>query len=439
MPARLPRSGRIAAGAVVAGLGLLIVAAIVVGLVSGQAPVRPSSTPGIAAGSGSPLPAASALVLAPAATLASATPVATPTPETPDDGVSPRVPDVMARIPCAADDTTPVTSGGRLYVSCGAGASIVAIDLATDKVVQTYTPDDPEAGQDFGPDLMFVDGGLWLGFDDGVQRLDLSSGARTANFPDYDLLADQSGSLWLRDGDDNLFKVDPATTRKSAWDAPNVADAFGFYPDVACGMVWVTGQLTSDLTRVDPVTDVETDMGDAGVPAGIYSDVIQIGDTCWAVIDTDASSVLARLGPSCADMVTSDIGHEPYVLGDTVWEMSDDGSYIAQVEPFGGKTGRHWLVSADDIGWLVSADGQVWISTDTDVERLNIPLDKMTPGPTPKTRPCAAAAASPSPSAGATATPTATATAPTATPTPAPTPTPTPSSTDSAGASPSTE
>jgi hypothetical protein len=150
--------------------------------------------------------------------------------------------------------------------------------------------------------------------------------------------------------------------------------------------------------------------------------------------------MLEHLGPSCIDMVTSQIGEmgmgtEFWVLGNTLWMAW--GNEIHQVEPFGGKTGRTWiLTTAEDgsIDWIVVANGQVWVAGDNGLTRMDIPLNKMTPGPTPATLQCPGAAASPSPTASASATPTA---SPTPTPTPTPAPTPAPTDTPSPSPAPS--
>jgi cell division septation protein DedD len=437
-----PRTQRIAAGAGAAGLVLVIVAGLLVGL-SVRGSNGGSGRPGIAGASASVGSSSSGLTFG-----TTALPTVSSTPKTPDDGVSDRVPDTLATIDCSADPTAPVVSGGRLYVSCSGGATVLAIDLATDTVAQTYAiPDEAD-----GPiDMMIVDSGLWLSRStdstSDVQRIDLTTGQSTKLFEDSDLIADMPGSLWMDDANDKVVKVDPATGKTSAVRG-NLASVLGWdtFVGVGCGMIWgqrmegnppnfnpVGGPL-----RVNPATGALTDMGTADVD-GALLEVLQAGSTCWGIVD-DPDSGLVRLGAKCADMLTDGIPADPWVLGDTFWMMSEDGTYIDQIEPFGGVEGRHWLVPTDEDSWMISTSGQVWVAeTGGRVVRLDIPLDKMKPGATPETLSCAApvASASPSPSASASPTPTATAT-PSPAPTPTPTPTPTPEPTPSPSASDST-
>jgi len=65
-------------------------------------------------------------------------------------------------------------------------------------------------------------------------------------------------------------------------------------------------------------------------------------------------------------MVTSEMDLEPIVLGDTFWLVSKSvDSYVNQVEPFGGKTGRTWLLPPTYDGWIFDADGQIWVNSAT--------------------------------------------------------------------------
>jgi hypothetical protein len=344
---------------------------------------------------------------APAIAAASTPASSAESPTTPDDGISPRVPGVLAKIDCAPDSTTPVLSGGRFYVSCDDGARVIAIDLATDTIAQTYTLDSEGVG---APDIMFVDSGLWLSFSGGdtgiARRIDLTTGNKSAEFQDLSLIADYAGDLWMTDGAGNLYKVNPVTATKSAWHSTNAATMLSSaeFDTVACGMIWGQDK-QENIIRVNPATDALTNMGNPQ-DRGTLEDFVESGSDCWAVVNSSDGNgmVLARQGRSCTDMLTSDIDGDPYVFGDTYWLLSADQTYIYQVEPFGGKTGRHWLVPTTEDGWLAWADGQIWVDNAAGLTRVDIPLDKMKPGPTPATLTCRAPAASPTPAASATPT-----------------------------------
>jgi hypothetical protein len=451
-----PRTKRIAAGECACVLILVIIAGLVFGPFSGHRANGPVATPAIAAAS-APLPSET--------DSSSALPDTSSAPSATVD-FSPRAPNVLASIrDCSPDAApTPVTSGGRLYVSCDAWTKIVAIDLATDTVAKIYTISDTPYDMESRFDRVVVDQDLWLNTAVGAERLDLTTGAILTQFKGMRMVGEFSGTLLMVDADGNLVHVNPATAKKSAWSAPSVAnelmklqdDPTSNYEVVACGMIWIWGMGSDSIDRLNPANGKVTDMGNANV-AGWPMDVVQLGDTCWAVLRAKSGDVvLARLGTSCADMVTSDFDGNAdwWVVGDTLWltvlVQSAALGYptaLVQFEPFGGKKGRIWEVpvGVGGDGWITSAGGQVWVGNATEsagLTRVDIPLDQMTPGPTPKTLACVAPKASPSPSASATptatasATPTATATtspspSPSGTDSPTPTPTPETSASDS--------
>jgi hypothetical protein len=455
--AALPmRTQRMAEGGGAAVLVLVLLAGLVLGPLSSHSANGPAATgtPGIAAES------ASASSIGSASTSGSALQSTSPTPQGPDDGVSPRVPAVLAKVAdCSPDRTWPVTSGGRLYVSCGNGSKVVAIDLKTDAVAQTYALDNKWAGEGGAqPDKMIVDNGLWVslslgGAGDDVQRYDLTTGKQVATGQQSkdligSMIADVSGTIWVSQANGGIVKVDTATGGISPA-GPNAAGLLS-KPDEfvtsACGMFWGQIAKNGQILRVNPATDVLTQMGSSsnGYPLtriytyqddGSLVDVVQAGGTCWGAVNSTTDPVgvpgvqgvfLFRLGTSCGEMETDWIASDPYVLGDTFWVVSDDGTYINQVEPFGGKDGRHWLVPITR--WIVAVNGQVWAANDTGLSRLDIPLDKMKPGATPKKMSCPKPVATPTPVVSASATASAT---PTATATPTPTPTPSIAPTDS--------
>jgi hypothetical protein len=454
--AALPvRTRRMAAGGGAGVLVLVVLAGLVLGPLSSHGANGPAATgtPGIATAS------ASASSIASASMSASELASASPTPQGSDDGVSPRVPAVLASVAGCSPDQT-VTSGGRLYVSCGFGSKVVAIDLATDAVAQTYALNNPWAGEPgAGPTNMIVDNGLWVslplgGAGDDVRRFDLASGKQIATGQQSkdligSMIADISGTIWVSRANGGIVKVNTATGTTSPA-GPNAAGLLSNRDEFvtsACGMFWGQIAKNGEIVRVNPATDVLTQMGSSsnGYPLtsmytyqsdGSLVDVVQAGGTCWGAVNSTTNPVdvpgvqgvfLFRLGTSCGDMETDWIASDPYVLGDTFWVVSDDGTYINQVEPFGGKEGRHWLAPIDPTtqgNWIFTPNGQVWSANDAGLSRLDIPLNKMKPGATPKKMSCPKPVATPKPVASA---PASANTTPTPTPTPMPTPTPTPS------------
>jgi hypothetical protein len=302
--------------------------------------------------------------------------------------------------------------------------------------------------------MMFVDHGLWVSLntvdttgsdpvtsDDvtTVQRLDLASGKKTAQFSDSSLVDDVSGVLWMYDGNGDLTKVNPSSAKKSVWNSRAVdaalADNDGYQE---CGYVWTTPVPTSATSlspyfiRLDPATGATKNFAPAN-PKNQAVYVVKWAGTCWGVVEAPCNGCIStpmhleHLGPSCIDMVAREIGTDSirsqvWIMGETVWMTY--GDQMNQVEPFGGAEGRTWLLPTTETSWVVDANGQIWIGGDNGLMRVNIPLDKMTPGPTPPTLTCPGAAPSASPSVSASASASA---SPTPTPTPSPTDTPAPS------------
>jgi len=454
--AALPRrSQRVIAGGGAGVLVLVLVAGLVLGPLSPPTLSRAVNSPSLAL----------APATASASVLVASMPSATTTLESPGDGFAPSV---LARPGYCTPDSEPepVASGGRLYVSCDSWTKIVAVDLATDTVAKIYTLTYDPTDVDTRFETMVVDQGLWLSTGVGVERIDLTTGAVVALLKGMTLVGDFSGTLLVVDADGNLFHVNPATAKKSAWSAPDMANQLMKLQDgsdddldydvVACGMIWVWGAGSDSIYRLNPADGTVTDMGNAKVQ-GWPMDIVQLGDTCWAVLQGKSDGLeLARLGTSCVDMVTSEFGDNTeawWVVGNTLWLSvvdpsikSGDASALAEVEPFGGKIGRIWdLPLLVENAWIIEADGQVWVGNQygyPGFARVDLPIDVMTPGPTPATLACVPLPAPPSPNVGVSPSPSSSNSASpslTAAPTAAPTPAPTPSPVGSTSPSPSSD
>jgi hypothetical protein len=436
-----------AAGAGAGALVLILVAGLVPGPLSSHGsngPIGPR--PRIAAASESAAVSSSASVAASAAqsvaASASASQSATVGP--------PQIAEVLSTVSCDPD-WTQVTADGRLYVSCSDGAQIIAIDLATDEVARTYKVTRPYNNP---PDEMIVDGGLWLSFsnDEGtqfdVQRLDLTTGAKSVEFKNSVLIGEVGGTIVMADKGKNLYKVNPANGTRTAWptDAQGTVGDPTQYVPVACGKLWDLGQRDS-IGRVDPASGEEIYLDDTG-PNGAW-DVVQTGDTCWGVFDSNPSTtpdtdpfVLTQLGSTCMGTTGAKFTGEPFVLGDAFWEIV--GNQATELDPITGKLGSTWILPSINDEWLTLAEGQVWLADDSGVHRLDVQLDQMTHEPSSFALVCPAPAPtdspSPSPSPSDSASPSEMPTAgvtPTPTPTPSPTPTPTPLPSPSPSPSPS--
>jgi hypothetical protein len=280
-------------------------------------------------------------------------------------------------------------AGNLLYVSCGYNQKVVAIDLTTDQVVKTYSV--PKAIGPCGmacvmplPDVLIVDGGLWIQWNDGyVQRLDLDSGQTTTDAQGVQLLGDAFGWLWVQAKADTAWAVGPEGplpdsigARTSSW------HRF----DVACGQIWESWPGEGGTTVLAPV---DRDSGTATlpqliVPASIARfNLAEFDSACWLVgsssTDTTYPWHIARLSDftrgsaACFAPAWLRANRIPFALDATDWVWQ--GSTIKQIDMVSGETyGRPWAMPLEQ-GPVVVANGQVWAQSDTSLVRLDIPLD----------------------------------------------------------------
>jgi len=377
------RSQRIVGAGGAAALVLTLVAgmAFVAGAVSPQGAIATAS-PQIAIASASPSPVAS-----PSSTASSA-----PTP--PSDSA------VIASVDCSADGPT-ATADGVLYVSCGGMAgkpTIIAIDLATDKVVKTYTlarqgPKCQTMCLPLGPYMIDVLGGLWIEWTDSViQRLDLTSGNTTSEVSDAILLGDASGSIWIQT-DRGLVAVSPNGS------LPKSVGPFGAGQSqiqLACGSIW-QGDVTG-LSAYDPATGLFRHvLGTESTSLGV---TIGLGSTCWMETHVLGKTILTSMSGQCVGGAAVTVPQLPFQLGDATWILKDRALF--QFDMTTGET--YGLPHAIPDGnpstnIIVEAAGQVWTDDGDHFVRIALPLNPI-PGQVPfPPLTCSAASPSPSPSA----------------------------------------
>jgi hypothetical protein len=435
-----PRSQRILVTAGAAGLALIMVAGLVLGVESGSPATRTSESPGprvaeaTESQSGSASPVDSALPPAPSAS---------------ENQTSYGDPSILASVGCAANRAT-ASAGGRLYVACGFGAAatVVAIDLATDVVARTYEisrPNPPCQGacRPLVPEALMVHGGLWIEWSDSVvQRFDLNSGKVTSQVSDIHLVGDIWGSIWVETASD-LTAVSPDGPLPQSNPASEVS-----WTDirVACGSIWAVSGSTGAVSFFDTVTH---GWRVAVVTGGYVYQVLELGSTCWIVRSSSGGKwQLTRFQGGCLGDQAITVDALPFQLGDNTWIQTQDGLYRIDLTS-GVKYGPAWLLptrgSYDTVAW---ASGQVWAANGDQFARLAIPpnpapnqatmaplacaIPSPSPSPSPSVTPTASATPSPSVTPAVGATPAATSTAaptgePTSTPT-SPSTSPSPSS-----------
>jgi hypothetical protein len=367
-------------------------------------------------------------------------PPATPSP-TP---LAPITAATLATFPCKpyGDDDELAVSGGLLYLFCRnpadtASQSVVAIDLQSNRIVRTYDFEYAFEGRcmmnycDWDDDhSLAVDHGLWVGGEDGIERLDLATGQASMGHS-WQFLAHSPGRIWVevqRDEGADIQALDP-NTGKATKDA-----AFHHSNDA-----WASVQVCAAMVLADTVSwsegDVYTDSVSLLTPSTSsaawpiqrvgesHSTVSWIGQAdggCWmSTVRWDSNDqlddfYLARLGLDGIELTTDIFSRDADAVSVDVrfyegraWLVREtqQGTYIQRLAlPSLTLLGRPMRVP---VKWLGIAGGSIW-ARNTQGYLVRLGLNGATPAPrTP----------SPKPSVG-----------PTATPTVAPTPTAGPSS-----------
>jgi hypothetical protein len=351
-------------------------------------------------------------------------PPATPSP-TP---IAPITTATLATFPCKPYTDDPVdlaVSGGLLYLYCKAPgdkstASVVAIDLSTNRIVRTYDFEfvfDPSACTmgycEWSTELtLAVDHGLWVGSHDmygGIERLDLATGQATLGHNGWQFLAHSPGRIWVaipqsEETDDMAIKALNPSTGKATSDPgfhsgdPN--PGVGVCAAMVFAEVVRDGQLTLELltpTR-SPGWQVEASGFD-------WITVGQADGGCWlAATSASVSSFqLARLGLDGVEAETDLIKRDWDVDSEDV-RFYDGQAWLVRVTAQGTYIQRLTLPSRQLLGrpmrvpsnWLGIAAGSIW-ARNTQGYLVRLGLNGATPAPrTP----------SPKPTLGRTATPT---------------------------------
>jgi hypothetical protein len=387
-----PRSQRAIAAAGAAGLVLLMVGGLALGAMVGSPEARApaSSSPWIAE------------VATPSTASASPTQTASLSESArPSEAASASPSGVLASVDCVAVGPA-ATADGRLYVACGLGteASVIAIDLATDKVVETYpiTRPDPPCQQACIPlhaTALIVDGGLWIEWSDSeVQRVDLDSGEVTGEVSQARLVGDALGGIWVETAS-GLHGVSPdgpmpetGGTKYGAWS--------GY--EVACGWIWIASA-PGTYGYVSAFDQFSDGFREVPATAGYGSRVLGIGSTCWLARDAPpygGEVELTRFNGECLGSQTMTLDALPFELGDTAWIRTNGA--VSRLDMTTGSVSGPALPMPSSFGpqsTLVAASGQVWAADGDRFVRLAIVLD---PTPGQATMP-PFACASPSPTA----------------------------------------
>jgi hypothetical protein len=359
-------------------LAVVMVAALVVGPLSG----RGSQSGGEPSGSSAPqIPASPAG--------SDFTPGAEGSPT--EGGASPStspIPTGPASAPVLASFDCPVprlygslslkysVSGGQLYAICG--NEVQAIDLATNQITATYKSAFPEidCGENGGGGTctgseraIAVDHWLWAS-DERYDRTII----RQVNLRNGRVASEATGLL-VGSGFGYVF-VDVTTNELDVyapWEVEIWRAADGEYVSPmgsdrlqlrSCNVVWgwTDGRFDTEIERI-------ADDGWTTTIAGETKDIRQIGKECWAVVSDGGADQLLRLGTECVDFRSPSFP-EILIEGGAFWVRTED--VIQRLDPQTWETrGPSYRVN----GRLISAGSSLWQWTASRLERLDIPIE----------------------------------------------------------------
>lgn len=405
---------RLATGAVAMVVILLAAGLLVISSQRGPASPASNSVPPVAtpsATSGSTQTSASPTAAVTPSQTPNATPTPTRTPLPPAGGR--QVAGTVATIAGCVYYLTPgAAADGRWYVSCassdGSSRWVAAIDLATGHVAATY-PYPADYGR------VAIDQGLWVSPDLGsactnpcnepttVERIDLSTKAVTARFPDRFLVGSGLGYIWIAHQDPagapyavdpaiGLEKIDPVSGKLVG----HIPWASGV-PAVGCDVLYrfaatypslahPNTKNTTTISRVDPASGVATTLGTEPGNSAYGVSIWPADGSCWVAVTDDSQPGASRtefveLGPpgimSRSPQLAGNVG---LVLDGTFWlfqsaPSGSQGPSMQRLDPATWRpSGPVWLLPTFAVP-PIGFGGPVWQEDGNRLLRqLDIPL-----------------------------------------------------------------
>jgi hypothetical protein len=288
--------------------------------------------------------------------------------------------------------------------------AIHAIDATTGKTDTIYDVNDPiVTGQ-----YLVVDNGLWFSNSNygacskgqcqplvqHVRKMDLESKKVTFNIDGWHVFGDGFGYVWAASSN-ALMKINPDTNKTSqiAWKSGT--------PEIACGGLWgLKSTFTADnkpidttIARVDPDTGVI--LATYTEPGSVFG--LQWGaDGCWGIelvppSGSDASPAASgptesyrfvKIGQTGIEARSATFTWSIYtggllMLDGTFWvqgQTESSAKYLQRLDPVSWqRVGPIWVPEASYWDRPIAAGGAIWVQTDNQLQRLDIPLGAIAP------------------------------------------------------------
>jgi hypothetical protein len=241
--------------------------------------------------------------------------------------------DAIVRIDIATGSTSAVVAGGWKAKSGNEGLWVVCFDCLylIEAASGMYS-----LRFDLCGEFEVADGSVWIGIDDGLYRIDASTGmVGEAVGPGLSSVCEASkdlvvafGSAWLACKEGKVVRID-----LSSGEAATIPTAPGSHTfTVADGAVWVSNYKAGSVSRIDPESNEVTTIAGVGSGVGITSG----GGFVWAAT-TDG---IARIDPAAAAIV-DEIHLGPGEYYELVWDdgiiwVSTRGNRVLKVDPSKG-------------------------------------------------------------------------------------------------------
>jgi class 3 adenylate cyclase/ABC-type transport system substrate-binding protein/streptogramin lyase len=256
--------------------------------------------------------------------------------------------EISARVPVPTGYAD--AEDGRLYVGDFNAPTLTVIDVASERVLRTFTLPVEDGDTDGSSGVLVSNGSIWVQHRDEVLRIDPESGRRQARIPGIGfglLIEAEDGTIWTA-SDAGLVQIDPATNESAATFNPGTG--FGSVASQG-GAIWTADEAKGIVYKVDPRSGEQLDTYEADEG----SRYLAAGDGNVWVANQDVGSV------TVIDAVTG--ARETYPMGHLAGGVAvGGGEALITIPP--GKTFEDEIASLEGDVAKVLVPGYAYTALD---------------------------------------------------------------------------